>query len=57
MSYILWEISRRPDIVLKLQAEIDEAMPERNAIPDLGVLSYLPYLNAFIKEGSSTAVV
>lgn len=51
VSYLLWELSRRPDIVAKLQAEIDEVMPERRAIPDLNILSRLPYLNAFIKEG------
>ncbi|TCD70297.1 hypothetical protein EIP91_003926 [Steccherinum ochraceum] len=51
ISYFLWELSRRPDIVAKLQREMDDAMPDRRVIPDISVLSSLPYLNAFIKEG------
>ncbi|KIK50957.1 hypothetical protein GYMLUDRAFT_234401 [Collybiopsis luxurians FD-317 M1] len=51
LSYFLWELSRRPDIAAKLQAELDEAMPNAHVIPDISVLSSLPYLNAFIKEG------
>ncbi|KAF9062643.1 cytochrome P450 [Rhodocollybia butyracea] len=51
VSYFLWEMSRRPDITAKLQAELDEAMPNAHAIPDISVLQSLPYLNAFIKEG------
>ncbi|KIK50956.1 hypothetical protein GYMLUDRAFT_78374 [Collybiopsis luxurians FD-317 M1] len=51
LSYFLWELSRRPDIAVKLQAELDEAMPNAHVIPDISVLSSLPYLNAFIKDG------
>ncbi|KAI0782532.1 cytochrome P450 [Abortiporus biennis] len=51
LSYFLLELSRRPDIMAKLQAELDDAMPDRRVIPDISVLSRLPYLNAFIKEG------
>ncbi|THH31367.1 hypothetical protein EUX98_g2801 [Antrodiella citrinella] len=51
ITYFMWELSRRPDIVAKLQAEIDDAMPDRRVIPDVSILSSLPYLNAFIKEG------
>ena len=51
MSYLLWELSRRPDILAKLQAEVDEVMPDQKVIPDLSILVRLPYLNAFIKEG------
>ncbi|KAJ3980366.1 cytochrome P450 [Lentinula detonsa] len=51
LSYFLWELSRRPDIAAKLQAELDEAMPNAHVIPDISVLQSLPYLNAFIKEG------
>ncbi|KZP09980.1 cytochrome P450 [Athelia psychrophila] len=51
LSYFLWEMSRRPDIVAKLQAELDAAMPDPHAIPDITILQKLPYLNAFIKEG------
>lgn len=45
-------MSRRPDIVAKLQAELDVAMPDPLAIPDITVLQKLPYLNAFVKEGT-----
>lgn len=51
ISYFFWELSRRADIVAKLQAEIDQAMPDPRSIPDIAVLRELPYLNAFIKEG------
>ncbi|KIK52695.1 hypothetical protein GYMLUDRAFT_265313 [Collybiopsis luxurians FD-317 M1] len=45
------EFSRRPDIAAKIQAELDEAMPNAHIIPDISMLPTLPYLNAFIKEG------
>jgi len=37
--------------MIKLQAELDEAMPDSQTIPDITVLQRLPFLNAFIKEG------
>lgn len=52
LSYLLWELSRRVDIAQRLQAELDEAMPDRAVIPDAVALTKLPYLNAFIKEGT-----
>lgn len=52
ITYILWELSRRPDILKKLQAELDEAMPDSKAIPDISVLNELPYLNGVVKEGT-----
>ncbi|THU97234.1 cytochrome P450 [Dendrothele bispora CBS 962.96] len=51
LAYFLWELSRRPDISKKLQEELDDAMFDPKAIPDISVLQSLPYLNAFIKEG------
>ncbi|KAG6868113.1 hypothetical protein C0993_007491 [Termitomyces sp. T159_Od127] len=51
LSYFFWELSRRADIMKKLQAEVDEAMPDAAVIPDISVLQELPYLSAFIKEG------
>ncbi|TFY68558.1 hypothetical protein EVJ58_g933 [Rhodofomes roseus] len=51
LSYLLWELSRRTDIARRLQAELDEVMPDRAVIPDAVTLTKLPYLNAFIKEG------
>ncbi|KIJ69700.1 hypothetical protein HYDPIDRAFT_77913 [Hydnomerulius pinastri MD-312] len=51
LSYFFWELSRRRDIMSKLQTELDQAMPDRHVIPDSTVLQKLPYLSAFIKEG------
>lgn len=51
ISYILWEISRRPDIALRLQSELDMFMPDGRKLPDIQVLQNLPYLNAVLKEG------
>ncbi|KAI0053770.1 cytochrome P450 [Auriscalpium vulgare] len=51
VSYLCWELTRRADIVQKLQAEIDAAMPDSKGIPDISTLQKLPYLNAFVKEG------
>lgn len=48
---MFWELSRRRDIMVRLQTELDDAMPDRKVIPDASVLSRLPYLNAFIREG------
>lgn len=36
----------------KLQAELDEEMQDPHAIPDISVINRLPYLNAFVKEGT-----
>ncbi|KAI0068521.1 cytochrome P450 [Artomyces pyxidatus] len=51
LSYLCWELTRRPDIVKHLQNEIDAAMPDSRSIPDISVLQKLPYLNGFVKEG------
>lgn len=51
ISYLFWELSRRPDIMKRLQAELDEAIPDCKVLPDLAMLQQLPYLNAFMKEG------
>ncbi|KIY47760.1 cytochrome P450 [Fistulina hepatica ATCC 64428] len=50
LSYICWELSRRPDVAENLRSEIDTAMPDLNVVPDYSVLQVLPYLDAFIKE-------
>lgn len=52
LSYLFWELTRRSDIMVKLQAELDEAMADAKSIPDISVLNELPYLNAFLKEGA-----
>ncbi|PFH48986.1 hypothetical protein AMATHDRAFT_64081 [Amanita thiersii Skay4041] len=51
LAYLFWELSRRADIVKKLQAELDETMPNSRNLPDISVMQEMPYLNAFIKEG------
>ena len=51
ITYLFWEISRRPDIMKKLQAELDEVMTDPKVLPDITVLQQLPYLSAFINEG------
>ena len=51
LSYFFWELSRRADIMKKLQSELDQEIPDSRTIPDNSVLQGLPYLNAFIKEG------
>jgi len=50
LSYFFWELSRRPDVMKKLQAELYNVMPDSRTIPDILVLQKLPYLNMFIKE-------
>ncbi|TFY78766.1 hypothetical protein EWM64_g5247 [Hericium alpestre] len=51
LSYLCWELSRRPDISRNLQKELDSVMVDQRVIPDIAVLQKLPYLNAFVKEG------
>lgn len=52
LSYLCWELSRRHDISAKLQAELDTVMPDCKTLPDITILQNLPYLSAFVKEGS-----
>ena len=54
ITYLFWELSRRPDIMKKLQAELDEVMTDSKVLPDISVLQELPYLSAFMKEGESS---
>ncbi len=49
---MLWELSRRPDVVQKLRAELDEIMPDRRTIADFATLVKQPYLTAFLNEGT-----
>ncbi|KAJ7448227.1 cytochrome P450 [Mycena galericulata] len=51
LSYFLWELTRRQDILRKLQDEIDAIMPDPKEIPSIKDLNRMEYLNAFIKEG------
>ncbi|KAJ7860620.1 cytochrome P450 [Mycena leptocephala] len=52
LAYLLWQLTCSPDIMQKLQTEVDGIMPDGNReIPDLSVLQALPYMTAFIQEG------
>ncbi|KAK6977233.1 cytochrome P450 [Favolaschia claudopus] len=51
LTYMLWQLTRSPEVADKLQKELDEAIPDPHNIPDMAVLRTLPYLNAFIQEG------
>ncbi|KAL3490336.1 cytochrome P450 [Aspergillus germanicus] len=44
--YALWGILRDASIVERLRAELDEAFPDQDTVPD----SVLPYLNAVLSE-------
>ena len=49
---MLWELSRRPDILRRLRDELDDLMPDRRTIPDHTILAKQPYLTAFLNEGA-----
>jgi len=50
ITFILWELSNRPEIMRKLQAELDEALPDVTCIPEMGTLDHLPYFNSVMNE-------
>ncbi|KAG8860571.1 hypothetical protein FRB96_003825 [Tulasnella sp. 330] len=55
ISYMLYNLTSRPDILAELRAEIDPLMPNdgeggNRRVPDISVLNKLPYLTAFVKE-------
>lgn len=49
-AMMIWELTRHPEILVKLREELDEAIGP-NEIPTWATLAGLPYFNAFIKEG------
>lgn len=49
MAYLLWQLSHSPNVVSRLQQELDENL-EADEMPGLQLLGRLPYLNAVIKE-------
>jgi len=50
LSFLLFELSKRPDVSAKLQAEIDSVIVDPASIPDNRTLRDLPYLNSVISE-------
>lgn len=47
---LLYHCLSRPEVVAKLQDELDTAMPDGNAIPTFAQVKDLPYVDAVIKE-------
>ncbi|KIO32887.1 hypothetical protein M407DRAFT_18345 [Tulasnella calospora MUT 4182] len=55
LSYMMYTLANRPDILAKLREEIDPLMPDdgqsgKRTAPDFLVLNRLPYLTGFVKE-------
>lgn len=48
--YVLWACLQSPDIVHKLKAELTQAFPNPNTVPDYKTCTSLPYLQAVINE-------
>ncbi|TFY78164.1 hypothetical protein EWM64_g5843 [Hericium alpestre] len=51
LSFLCWELSRRPDVVQNLRAELANVASDAGTIPPISELNKLPYLNAFVREG------
>ena len=47
---LLYHCLTHPEVVSKLQQELDEALPDIDAVPTFAVVRDLPYLDAVIKE-------
>ncbi|KAF1951847.1 cytochrome P450 [Byssothecium circinans] len=47
---ILYHCLRNPEVVRKLQKELDDALPDIDAVPQNAQVKDLPYLDAVIKE-------
>ncbi|TFY77029.1 hypothetical protein EWM64_g6981, partial [Hericium alpestre] len=50
ISYVLWSVARQPEVLKKLQTELDAVMPDSETIPDIQTLNSLPYLTAVLQE-------
>ncbi|KAL3458995.1 cytochrome P450 [Aspergillus heterothallicus] len=48
--YALWGVLSNPSIAERLRAEIDEAFPHLNEVPDSITCAQLPFLNAVLSE-------
>ncbi|CAE7000848.1 Cytochrome P450 3A3 [Pyrenophora teres f. teres] len=47
---ILYHCLKHPDVVRKLQEELDTALPDPDAVPEFAQVKDLPYMDAVIKE-------
>lgn len=52
LAYTLYHLALHPDIMKKLQEELDSCVPA-NTVPGLQETARFPYLNAVIKESKS----
>lgn len=50
MSAIMYHMLADPDLLSRLKAELETAMPDPNQFPDASKLDGLPFLNAVIEE-------
>ncbi|KAH8897412.1 cytochrome P450 [Thozetella sp. PMI_491] len=48
--YILWGCLQKPEVKKRLQEELREVFPDRNAVPDYRTCTSLPFLQAVITE-------
>ncbi|KAI0749995.1 cytochrome P450 [Daedaleopsis nitida] len=51
LSFMLWKLSQRTDIVIKLRNELEKLGCSQRSIPHHADLMKRPYLNAFLNEG------
>ena len=47
---LLYHCLSQPHVIPKLQAELDRALPDADAVPNFSSVKDLPYLDAVIKE-------
>jgi len=47
---LLYHCLKHPDVVRKLQEELDNALPDPDAVPNFAQVKDLPYMDAVIKE-------
>jgi len=47
---ILYHCLKHPEVVRKLEEELDKALPDPDAVPEFAQIKDLPYLDAVIKE-------
>lgn len=51
LAALTYHILANPEVLKRLKAELAEAMPDAEAMPELARLETLPYLTAVIQEG------
>ncbi|KAJ6099596.1 hypothetical protein N7467_001131 [Penicillium canescens] len=51
LTCITFELLSHPNMLKKVKAELEAALPDPNSIPSLAIVEKLPYLSAVITEG------